>query len=155
MSYATIADLRAASGDEDIADGDARALKLLEFADAKIDAYCGQSFPLTTGGEVPVVVVAVAAAMAARAWTNPSGAQSVTDTAGPSTLATSWGSGQRSASVPLALRASEKDDLTRYRVRRNGIGTIATERPLPLSAELYVNDAGGGKPFPWPDPDML
>lgn len=130
MTYATIDDLKAASGDDQIAADDARALRLLAFADAKIDEYCGQSFPIIDGGEVPLIVTAVAASVAARAWTNPTGAQSTTDTAGPSTLSTSWGSGQSSASVPLALRASEKDDLTRYKVRRSRIGTIATERPI-------------------------
>lgn len=155
MSYATVDDLRVASGDDQIADDDARAVRLLEFADAKIDEFCGQSFPLVEGGDVPVIVVAVAAAVAARAWLNPSGAQSVTDTAGPSTLSTSWGASQSVASVPLALRASEKDDLARYKVRRSGIGTIATERPISLQAETYLEVSYGGKPFPSPDPDWL
>lgn len=155
MTYATIDDLKAASGDDQIAANDPRALRLLQFADAKIDEYCGQSFPATEGGTVPLIVTAVAAAVAARAWTNPEGAQYKTDTAGPSTLTTGWGSGQAVASVPMALRASEKDDLSRYKIRRSGIGTIATERPVPASAERYMGVAGGGKPFPWPDPDAL
>lgn len=155
MSYASIDDLKAASGDDQIAEDDERALRLLEFADAKIDEYCGQTFPISPATEAPLIVTAVAAAVAARAWTNPTGAQSTTDTAGPSTLSTSWGTGQSSASVPLALRTSEKDDLARYKVRRSGIGTIATERPISVSETNYMNVAGGGKPFPWPNPDTM
>jgi hypothetical protein len=154
MSYASIDDLKAVSGDDSIADDNARALRLLQLADAKIDEYCGQSFPLTQDGEVPLIVTAVAAAVASRAWLNPAGAVSVTDTAGPSALATNFGGGNH-PSVPLALRTSEKDDLARYKVRRSGIGTIATENPISQSAENYVQVAGGGKPFPWPNPDAL
>lgn len=154
-SYASIDDLKAASGDDSIAADDPRAIRLLEFADAKINEYCGQSFPTTEGGAVPLIVTAVAAAVAARVWVNPSGAQSTTDTAGASTVSTSWGAGQSVASVPMALRASEKDDLSRYKIRRSGIGTIATERPIAAPAERYMAVADGGKPFPWPDPDTL
>lgn len=131
MSYATIDDLKATSGDDQIASDDTRAIRLLQFADAKIDEHCGQSFPIAPATTVPLVVVAVAASLAARSWTNPSGALATTDTALTSTLATTWGSGQATASVPMALRASEKDDLARYKVRRSGIGTIATYAPVP------------------------
>jgi|GEM_PF-4795103 len=132
MTYASIDDLKAASGDDLIEADDARALRLLQFADAKIDEYCGRTFPVAPSTEVPLIVTAVAAALAARSWVNPTGAQSVTDTAGPSTLHTSWGAGQAVASVPMALRASEKDDLARYKVRRSGIGTITTYTPVPI-----------------------
>jgi hypothetical protein len=156
MSYASIDDLKAATGDDQIAEDDTRALRLLEFADAKINEYCGQTFPIEPSTDVPLIVVAVAAAVAGRAWTNPAGAVSTTDTAGPSSLTNNWGGGgQASPSVPLALRASEKDDLARYKVRRSGIGTIATENPISVAAENYVQVAGGGKPFPWPNPDAL
>lgn len=162
MSYATIADLKALSGDDQIAADDARALLLLQYADAKIDEYCGRTFPIAPATTVPVIVRAVAGAMAARSWVNPTGAASINDTAGISTLQTSWGTGRAVPSVPLALRASEKDDLSNYKVRRSGIGTIATERPLTPSQESYVgssatylNVVGGGDPFPWPNPDAI
>lgn len=154
-SYATIDDLKAATDDDSIPAEDARATRLIQFASAKIDEYCGQSFPVVEGGEIPLIITAVCAAVAGRAWTNPSGAQSTTDTAGPSTLATTFGTGQSTASVPLALRASEKDDLARYKVRRSGIGTIATYRPIEQQETNYLNPADGGKPFPWPNPDDL
>lgn len=154
MSYASIADLRAATRDE-IAEDDAVALRLLEFADAKIDEFCGQKFPIAPATEVPTIVVAVAAALAGRAWSNPNGAQSVSETAGPFSQGMTFGSGQNTASVPMALRASEKDDLARYKVRRSGIGTIATYRPVPVAHTNYLNVAGGDKPFPWPNPDEL
>jgi hypothetical protein len=153
-SYATVADLKAATGDDTIADDDARALRLIEFASAKIDAFCGQTFPTTEGGTVPLTVTAVCAAMAGRAWTNPAGAQSTTDTFGPFTFGTGYGSNQPSASVPMALRTSEKDDLGPYKISRSGIGTIATYRPVPVEALHYLNPSDGGKPFPWPNPDM-
>lgn len=162
MSYATIADLKALSGDDQIAADDARALLLLQYADAKIDEYCGRTFPIAPATTVPVIVRAVAGAMAARSWVNPTGAASINDVAGISTLSTSWGSGQAVPSVPLALRASEKDDLSNYKVRRSGIGTIATERPLTMSqlqfamgGVSYIGVADGGDPFPMPDPDAL
>ena len=162
MSYATIADLKALSGDDQIADNDDRALRLLAYADAKIDEYCGRTFPIAPATTVLVIVTAVAGAMAARSWVNPKGANAINDVAGISTLQTSWGSSGPVPSVPLALRASEKDDLSNYKVRRSGIGTIATERPLTPSQEFYVGSSatyldvvGGGDPFPWPNPDAL
>jgi hypothetical protein len=154
-AYATIADLRAATNDPSIPDSDPIATRLIQFASAKIDEYCGQSFPTTEGGVVPLIVTSVCAAVAGRAWQNPGGAQSTTESSGPYTFGTTFGSGQSSASVPMALRASEKDDLSRYKVRRSGISTIATYRPVPLSAERYLNPSGGGKPFPRPNPDEL
>jgi len=154
VMYATIADLSAVTGDS-IAENDARATRLLQFASAKINDFCGQAFPIAPATEVPLTVVAVCAAMAARSWTNPSGAQSVEMIAGPSTLSTSFGSGQTTASVPMALRASEKDDLSPYKVKRSGISTISTYRPVPCEDLLFVNPSDGGKPFPWPNPDVL
>lgn len=154
-SYATIDDLKAATDDPDIAANDARAVKLLEWASAKIDEYCGQTFPIVEGGTIPMIVVQVAATVAGRAWANPNGAQSASETAGPFGFNTSFGSGQAVASVPMALRTSEKDDLSRYKVRRSGIGTIATYRPVPAASTNYVDVVGGDKPFPWPNPDEL
>lgn len=154
-SYANIDDLKAATDDSTIAADDARAKRLIEFASAKIDEYCGQTFPLTEGGEIPLIVTVVCATLAGRAWTNPMGAQSMTDTAGPMGFATTFGSGQSVASVPMALRTSEKDDLSRYKVRRSGIGTIATERPISVQETNYLNTTDGGKVFPWTNPDDL
>ena len=154
-AYATIADLKAATGDEAIADGDPRATRLIEFASAKIDEYCGQVFPIAPATEVPLIVAAVCATVAGRAWTNPGGAQAANETAGPFGFATTFGTGQSTASVPMALRASEKDDLARYKVRRSGIGTIATYRPIEIQEVNYLNPSDGGKPFPWPNPDDL
>lgn len=154
MTYASIDDLKAATG-EDIAADDARAIRLLEFADAKIDSFCGQSFPISPANQVPLIVTQIAAAVAARAWLNPAGAQSTNETAGPFGFSTTFGQSQATAAVPLALRASEKDDLAQYKVRRSGIGTIATERPIERAEENYLNVTGGDKPFPWPNPDYL
>jgi len=154
-SYATIDDLKAATGDTDIADDDPQAQRLIEFASAKIDEFCGQTFPTTTDGDIPLIVTAVTAAMAGRAWQNPGGAQSKSETAGPYGFATTFGTGQSTASVPLALRASEKDDLARYKIRRSGVSSIATYRPVGLEALHYLNPSDGGKPFPWPNPDDM
>lgn len=154
-SYATVDDLIAATGDDEIVADDKRALKLLEWASAKIDEYCGQNFPIAPANDIPMVVVQITATVAGRAWTNPTGAQSENATAGPFGFATTFGSGQSVASVPLALRASEKDDLTRYKVRRSGIGTIATYRPVPINDTNCIGTSDGGKPFPWPNPDDL
>lgn len=154
-AYATIADLQAATNDPSIPDDDPIAQRLIQFASAKIDEYCGQSFPTTEGGAIPLVVTSVCAAMAGRAWQNPGGAQSTTETSGPYAFATTFGSGQSTASVPMALRSSEKDDLARYKVRRSGISTIATYRPVPISGARYLNPSDGGKPFPWPNPEEL
>lgn len=154
-AYATIDDLKAATGDDQIPANDARAKRLIEFASAKIDAYCGRTFPVKEGDPVPVLVTAVCAAMAGRAWSNPGGAQSESETAGPFGFATTFGSGQGTASVPMALRASEKDDLAAYKVRRSGISTIATTRPVPLPETAWQPTSDGGKPFPWTPPGEL
>lgn len=153
-AYATIDDLKAATGDKDIDADDAQALRLLEFATAKIDEYCGQTFPLVEGDPIPLIVTAVCAAVAGRAWQNPGGAQSTSETDGPFGFATTFGTGQV-ASVPMALRASEKDDLARYKVRRSGIGTIATYRPVPVTSTNWIGTSDEGKPFPWPNPDDM
>lgn len=154
-AYATVADLRAATGDDTISDNDQRALTLLKWASAKVDEFCGRSFPLEGSDTVPTIVQQIVATVAGRAWVNPSGAQEVNEAAGPFSFASSFGSGQAVASVPLALRASEKDDLARYKVRRSGIGTLATYREVPVAPATYVNPVDGGKPFPWPNPDAL
>lgn len=154
-AYASIDDLKAATGDDQIETNDARAKRLIEFASAKIDEYCGRTFPTTEGGEIPLIVTAVCAALAGRSWTNPGGAQSSSESAGPFAFATTFGSSQNTASVPMALRASEKDDLAAYKVRRSGISTIATYRPVPLPETNWRDTSDGGKPFPWPNPDEL
>lgn len=154
-AYADIDDLKAATGDDTIASNDARATRLIEFASAKIDEYCGQTFPVTPATEVPLIVTAVCAALAGRAWSNPAGAQSTNETAGPYGFSTTFGTGQATASVPMALRTSEKDDLSAYKLRRSGVGTIATERPISEQATNYLNTSDGGKPFPWTNPDDL
>jgi phage gp36-like protein len=154
-AYATIADLKAASGDDTIAPDDARALRLIEFASAKIDEYCGQTFPTTEGDDVPLIITSVCAAVAARGWLNPAGAQSTSETTGPFGETTTFGAPMATSSVPMALRASEKDDLSNYKIRRSGISTISTYRPVPIPEVRYLETSDGGKPFPWPDPDYL
>lgn len=152
--YATVADLRAATRDSEITDDDATAIRLLQFATAKVIDYCGQTFPRDGVDEgVPLTVTAVVSALAARAWINPGGAVKTSETTGPFSASSDFGTAN--ASVPMALRASEKDDLAAYKVRRSGISTIATYRPVERLTTTYRDVAGGGKPFPWPDPDLL
>ena len=155
-AYATVDDLKAATDDDAIAADDARALKLLEWASAKIDEYCGQTFPIDPATEIPTIVTVVCASIAGRAWQNPGGAQSVNDTAGPFGFATTFGTGAQSAAFSsMAPKLDEKDALARYKVRRSGVGTIATYRPIEQQETNYLNPSDGGKPFPWPNPDDL
>jgi hypothetical protein len=55
----------------------------------------------------------------------------------------------------MALRASEKDDLSAYKVKRSGLFTIATERPVEVTDAIWRDTTDGGKPFPWPNPDDM
>ena len=155
-AYATIEDLKAETDDDGIPANDPRAVRLIEFASAKIDEYCGQTFPIAPATEVPLIVTSVCVAMAGRAWKNPSGAQSTNETAGPYGFATTFSTGSQSTAFSsMAPKLDEKDSLARYKVRRSGVGTIATYRPIEQQEINYLNPSDGGKPFPWPNPDDM
>lgn len=135
-----IADLAAWVG-QDIAPDDLRAGAVLSAASSLVSGYAGKDWSTV---EAPADVAAIVVQVAARVWSNPTGA--VAWTKGPFSERYS-----DSAALGLYLTESEQSALNRFRTSASGLGTLSVTRGEENEATIYVptGPEPSGYPFPW------
>jgi hypothetical protein len=135
-----IADLAAWVG-QDIASDDLRAGAVLSAASSLVSGYAGKDWSVD---EAPDDVAAIVVQVAARVWSNPTGA-------------VSWTKGPFSerytdnAALGLYLTEAEQTVLNRFRTVASGLGTLSVTRGEGESDTIYVptGPAPAGYPFPF------